>query len=443
MSELSARLDRLPFTRFHRRLLIVGGSGYLFDAMDVAIIGFVLPMVVAQWHLSGGEAGTIAGASAIGGIFGALLAGRLGDLFGRRSIMMWALAVYAIASFGSALAWGFAGFLVARIVAGIGTSAESAIVAPYLAEFAPARLRGRYTGSLTGFFAFGYLAAALLGWAVVPASENGWRIALAVTAAPIVLLLWWRRVLPESPRWLEQRGRLAEADAVVTGIERQAGIAPSAPSSAPAFHAEPPRSSWFHLFGHGIVRQTLVTLLLWASIGFCYYAFMTWIPSLLAKRGFGISRSFGFTIAIYAAQAPGYFSAAWLNDRIGRRAVIAGYLGLGAVAALILAGSASSAAIVGSSMLLSFAMNGAYAGLYTYTPELFPTMLRATAQGMAVAVSRIGAMVSPILVGLLYPELGFGGVFGAAVVILGVAALTALLFGGSTAGRSLDQAEQG
>jgi putative MFS transporter len=443
MSDISARLDRLGFTGFHKRLLLIGGLGYMFDAMDVAIIGFVLPIVTLQWHLSGAQAGLIAASSAMGGIIGALLAGRLGDIYGRRLIMMWALAIYTIASMISAFAWDSHFFLAARVIAGIGTSAESVIIAPFLAEFAPARFRGRYTGALTGFFSFGYIAAAVLGWALVPAGSDGWRWALALTAAPVFLLLWWRRSLPESPRWLERQGRHREADAIVSLIEAETTTRPSdGPIAAISAVSSPIlKGRVSDLLSKALRRRTLVALVLWGAIGFCYYAFMTWIPSLLVARGMSVVKSFGFSIAIYAAQAPGYFSAAWLNDKLGRKAVITLYLSLAACAASFLALGTSELQVLGASLALSFAMNGAYSGLYSYTPELFPTAVRATAQGIATATSRVGAMLSPILVGTLFPVVGFAGVFGTAVLVLAVGALTVLLFGPSTRGRSLGDIE--
>lgn len=439
MSDLAMRLDTMRFGKFHWRLLLIGGSGYMFDAMDVAIIGFVLPVVTQQWHLTGTEAGIVAGSGAIGGILGALAAGRLGDRFGRRVVMMWALAIYALATMISALAANFDQFLVARIVAGIGTSAESVIIAPFLSEFAPVRLRGRFTGALTGFFSFGFVAAAVLGWLVVPASDAGWRIALAITALPIVLLLWWRRGLPESPRWLERQGRHGEAFAVVSAIEEECGRDPAAkPSPVAQTSAGVPQAGFAALFRGDLLRRTVVAMVLWGVMGCCYYAFMTWIPGLLVARGLTLTKSFGFTIAIYAAQAPGYFSAAWANDVIGRRMVIVVYLALAAVGALVLANVGTPAGLLWASMALSFALNGTYAGLYSYTPELFPTALRATGQGLATAISRGGAMVSPIMVGALYPAVGFTGVFLAALCLLAVGAFVALVAGPVTDGVSLD-----
>ncbi|PSO09703.1 MULTISPECIES: MFS transporter [unclassified Sphingobium] len=440
MTDISHRLDTMRFGAFHRRLLVIGGSGYAFDAMDVAIIGFVLPIVTVQWGLSGTAAGVVAGSGAIGGILGALAAGRLGDVLGRRAIMMWALAIYCVATIASAFAFSFDLFLAARIIAGIGTSAESVIIAPFLAEFAPARLRGRYTGALTGFFSFGYIAAAVLGWLVVPMSDAGWRWALGITALPIVLLLWWRRSLPESPRWLEGRGRRAEAGAIVDAIEAECGRdevhVPVASNAVNARDGE--EVGVASLFRSPLLRSTIVALVLWGVMGCCYYAFMTWIPGLLVTRGLTLTKSFGFTIAIYGAQVPGYFSAAWANDRIGRRNVIAIYLGLGALGALFLSQVQTPTGLLWASVMLSFALNGVYAGLYSYTPELFPTAVRATAQGIATAASRVGAMVSPILVGALYPVLGFGGVFASALVLLATGALTVLLLGPGTNGVALD-----
>ena len=211
MVSIADRLERLPFARFHRRLLLLGGLGYSFDALDAAIVAFVLPALIAQWSLSGVQAGVLASATYAGYFVGAFVAGTAGDIVGRRRIMMYALVVYCAASLVSAFATSPRWFFAARMVAGVGIGAESAIIAPFLAEFVASSYRGRFIGALAGFFSFGFLAAALLGYLVVPAGPWGWRLAIGITAAPVVLLLWWRRALPESPRWLESQGRHAES----------------------------------------------------------------------------------------------------------------------------------------------------------------------------------------------------------------------------------------
>ena len=193
---ISARLDRIPFCRFHGRLLAMGGLGYVFDAMDVAIIAFILPVLKSQWSLSVMRVGVIGAAAAMGGIAGAWLGGLIGDVVGRRAVMMWALAIYCAATLASACTHSWQAFLFWRLLAGVGTSAESAIVAPFLSEFAGPTFRGRYIGTLVSTFSIGFVAAAILGYLVIPLGPQAWRYALLITALPIAMLLWWRRALP-------------------------------------------------------------------------------------------------------------------------------------------------------------------------------------------------------------------------------------------------------
>ena len=447
MTDLSSRIERLPFGRFHRQLLLMGGLGYTFDGLDLAVVSFVLPVLRPLWSLSSVQVGFLGSATYIGYFFGALFAGLLGDRIGRRAVMVWALVLYCAASLVSAFAGDWTFFLGCRIVAGMGTGAESAIVAPFLAEFVAARYRGRFTGSLAGFFSFGFFAAALLGYFAVPAAPGAWRWVLALTAAPVLLLLWWRRALPESPRWLAGVGRRVEAEAVVARMEedaRRAGHVLPAPAALPAVAAVlPPRASvagqLAALWRPGLARITAMSWIMWLSITFSYYAFFTWIPSLLVESGMTVTKSFGYSIAIFAAQIPGYFSAAWFNERIGRQATIASYMVLGGLSAVALALSHSDGTVTAAGVCLSFFMNGTYAGIYAYTPEIFPTAIRATGMGTASSIGRIGAIASPLLVGWLYPNFGFAGVFGATTVVLLAGALAVMLMGVSTRNRSLEE----
>jgi MFS transporter, putative metabolite:H+ symporter len=450
MSTVSARIERLPFARFHKRLLLMGGLGYTFDAMDAAVIAFILPVVRPLWTLSGGEVGVLGSANFVGFFFGALLAGALGDLIGRRAVMMYALLLYCAASLVSAGAQSWPSFFVARVVAGLGTGAESAIIAPYLAEFVARRWRGAFTGSLAGFFSFGFIAAALLGRFLVPASDEGWRVAQVITAAPVLMLLWWRRALPESPRWLESRGRAKEAAAVLDKIEAEfAATGHVLPPAIGEAGPTPPAAgslaqNFAALLAPRQARVTFMTWIMWLSITFSYYSFFVWIPSLLVESGMTLTKSFSYSLVIFCAQTPGYFSAAWLNERWGRQATVVVYLLLGGASAFGLAFARSNEAIMAAGVLLSFFMNGAYAGVYAYTAEVFPTAIRTTGAGLASAIGRLGAIVSPILVGsYLYPNFGFAGVYGVttAVLLAGAAAVT--LMGVPTLGRSLEEIAAG
>jgi MFS transporter, putative metabolite:H+ symporter len=449
MSMISARIERLPFARFHTHLLLMGGLGYTFDAMDAAVLAFILPVLRTAWNLSSVQIGVLGSSTYIGFLFGALLAGTLGDLIGRRAVMMSALALYCAASIVSAMVDSWSSFFVARIVAGMGTGAESAIIAPYLAEFVARRYRGSFTGALAGFFSFGFVAAALLGYFIVPAYDNGWRIVLVITAVPVVMLLWWRRALPESPRWLESRGREKEAEAVLDGIEarfaREGHVLPQpvVEATAPVGTAGTLLTNFAALLAGRQARITIMTWIMWLAITFSYYSFFVWIPGLLVQNGMSITKSFAYSIAIYCAQIPGYFSAAYFNERIGRQATIASYMVLGGVSALGLAFAQSDQHIMLAGILLSFFMNGTYAGVYAYTAEVFPTAVRTTGAGLASAIGRIGAIVSPILVGYLYPNFGFAGVFGLTTSVLLLGALTVVLMGVPTRGRSLEEIAAG
>jgi MFS transporter, putative metabolite:H+ symporter len=445
MSDVASRIERLPFSRFHWHLLLMGGLGYTFDGLDAAVVAFILPVLRAAWSLTSLQVGYLGSSTYIGFFFGAMFAGLLGDRIGRRAVMMWALVFYCLASIASAFAQDWPTFLGCRVLAGVGTGAESAIVAPFLSEFVASRYRGKFTGSLAGFFSFGFVGAALLGYFVVPIGPEAWRYVLALTATPILMLLWWRRSLPESPRWLVSVGRTSEAETVVSRMEdsvRRSGHILAAPAMAPTPPSLPGGGSFFsslaRLWVPGLRKITAMTWLMWLSITFSYYAFFTWIPSLLIESGMTITRSFAYSLAIYLAQIPGYFSAAWMNEKIGRQATIAGYMILGSISAVGLALSHTDSTVMLAGICLSFFMNGTYAGVYAYTPEVFPTEVRATGMGTASSIGRLGAIASPMLVGWLYPNFGFAGVFGTTTVVLLTGALAVIFMGIPTRNRSLE-----
>ncbi|KAA1002433.1 MFS transporter [Paraburkholderia panacisoli] len=451
MSAVAARLERLPISGFHRKLLLIGGLGYMFDGLDSSSLAFLLPVVSKLWHLTSAESGLVASSTYIGYFFGAFLSGVLADVIGRRRIMMSALAIYCAASLASAAANDWHTFFALRIVAGFGSGAETVVIAPFLAEFVPRRYRGIFCGALVGFMSFGYLGSSILGFTVVRNFDDGWRYLAVATSLPVVMLLWWRRTLPESPRWLESRGRRGEANHIVSDIEawfasRGIALTPVAslvaiPASAPATVNTGALHNVLTLWSPRLARTTAVSWLMWFSVAFAYYSFFSWIPSLLLKEGLTMTKSFGYSIAIYGAQIPGYFSAAWLNERIGRKGVVASYMLLGGVAAITLAFSHTGIQIMAAGIALSFFMNGAFAGVYAYTPEVFPTTVRATGTGSSSSFGRIGSVSAPILVGLVYPTLGFPGVFAMTTTVLLIGACVVFFLGIETRNRSLEDIE--
>jgi len=442
------RLERLPMTWVQVKLLIMGGLGNTFDSMDIAVLAFILPMVITRFGLTDSQSGVLGSSSMIGFLVGAFLAGTLGDQIGRRRVMLSALAFYSVATLFSAVSPSWKFLFWSRIVAGIGFGAESAIIAPFLSEFIQSKYRGRYIGSLSGFFSFGFVFAALLGYFVVPAGREGWRVVLVICALPIVLLLWWRRGISESPRWLIQQGRSDEAERVVRRMEeavarRIRGPLPpvesfSIPGGA-AHRSGSVLSNLAALWGPGMVRSTAMLWVLWFSITFSYYGFFTWIPTLLVKQGLTVTKSFGYSFIIYLAMVPGYYSAAFISEKLDRKWTIILYMIGGGIAALLMSGTRQESLITVFGFVLSFFMNGTYAGIYAYTPEVYPTAFRTTGMGVASSFGRLGGIAAPLIIGFAFARIGFGGIFVITTAVLLIGALVVGILGIRTTGKTLEQ----
>lgn len=433
-SPISQRLDKLPFTRKHARVLTGSGVGWALDAMDVGLISFILAALTAQWGITKGEAGWIASAGFIGMAIGASLGGLLADRLGRRHVFALTLLVYGVATGASALAGSVAVLIVLRVLVGLGLGAELPVASTYVGEFAPSRIRGRMIVILEAFWAVGWTASALIGYFVIPASDAGWRWAFAIGALPAVYAIVVRWRLPESPRWLATRGRLAEADRAVAEFEAAAGLAPlpakpaDGGDSAAATTAVVGRSAGARLaalWSSEFRLRTASLWIVWACVNFAYYGAFIWIPSILHANGFDLVKSFGFTLIITLAQLPGYAVAAWLIEVWGRRVTLAVFLAGSALSAFAFGNATTAGAIIAAGCALSFFNLGAWGALYAVTPEIYPTSLRGTGAGAAATVGRLAAIVAPLMVPVL---LDAGGstltfaVFGAFFAIACVAA---------------------
>lgn len=441
-SALISRMDRLRVNGAHWKLAMIGGLGLLFDGMDGSLVSYILPILREKWALDGLQSGLIGSSLLIGMLIGALTAGPISDRIGRRRVMMWALMLFTLATLVAAFSMNWQVFFVLRVLAGIGIGAESAVIPTYVAELIPAKRRGLFVGAVAGFLAFGYVLASLIGYFVVAQFDEGWRYGQIITAIPVLLVLWWRRAMPESPRWLLSRGEYDKAEQIVDGIERGVLIPVESKLSWKAQGdgtSKPARLIQHHeLLKRDLIGRTLLLWLMWMALTFSFFGFFTWIPSLLVDRGLTVTTSFSYVLLITIAQIPGYYGAAWLNEKIGRKTNIALFLAIGTAGAWLLSQSVDPWQVIASGALLSAGMNGTYAGLYAYTPEVYPTRLRATGMGMASAVGRIGGISAPIIIGVSQESLGFSGVF---VMIMSVLALTAVLvvvLGVSTKGRSLE-----
>jgi MFS transporter, putative metabolite:H+ symporter len=411
------RLDRLPFTREHGRLVVGSGLGWALDAMDVGLISFVMAALAVQWKLTPTELSWIGSIGFAGMALGATLGGLLADRFGRRQVFAVTLLVFGLATGAAALSWSVGALLVFRFLIGLGLGAELPVASTLVSEFAPARVRGRVVVLLEAFWAVGWTLAALIGYFVVPGSDDGWRWALALGAVPALYAVVVRRGLPESVRFLELRGRVDEAEDAVRRFERAAGVDPV--PSPPPEPATPPGPG--ALWAPGTRVRTAALWVVWFSINFAYYGAFIWLPTLLVANGFSLVRSFGYTLVITLAQLPGYAVAAFLIETWGRRATLATFLAGSALGAGLFAAADGDTAVLVTGMVLSFFNLGAWGALYAVTPEVYPTALRATGAGAAAGFGRLASIIAPLCVPRLLDLGGTGLVFGtfAAFFVLG------------------------
>jgi len=431
------RLDELPFTRRHGRLLVGSGLGWALDALDVGLLSFVIAQLAVVWSSDKGALAFVASAGFAGMAIGAAVGGSLSDRLGRKTVFALTLLVYGLATGLSALSWSVGALLVLRFVVGLGLGAELPVASTLVSEFSPRRIRGRVVVLLEAFWALGSIAAALVGYLVIPTSDDGWRWALLIGALPALYAVFVRLRMPESVRFLESRGRHDEAERTVRVFEEAAGVAQ--PAAVPRSAADPrridarpadaTRASAAALLRDGLRRRTVAIWVVWFMTNFSYYGAFVWLPTLLVEAGFPLVKSFEYTLLITLAQLPGYAASAWLIERWGRRGTLAVFLLGSAVAATAFgfgAVSGSATQIVVSGMFLSFFNLGAWGALYAVTPELYPTRLRGTGAGWAAGVGRIASIAAPLTVP---PLLVLGGtpvlfaVFGGVFVVAAVAAL--------------------
>ncbi|EML6323592.1 MFS transporter [Bacillus cereus] len=352
-----------------RKLLGIAGLGWLFDAMDVGMLSFVMVALQKDWGLSTQEMGWIGSINSIGMAVGALIFGILSDKIGRKSVFIITLLLFSIGSGLTALTTTLAMFLVLRFLIGMGLGGELPVASTLVSESVEAHERGKIVVLLESFWAGGWLIAALISYFIIP--KYGWEVAMVLSAVPALYALYLRWNLPDSPRFQKVEKR----PSVIENI----------------------KSVWSGEYR----KATIMLWILWFCVVFSYYGMFLWLPSVMVLKGFSLIKSFQYVLIMTLAQLPGYFTAAWFIERLGRKFVLVTYL-IGTACSAYLFGVADSLTVlIVAGMLLSFFNLGAWGALYAYTPEQYPTVIRGTGAGMAAAFGRIGGILGPLLVGYL------------------------------------------
>lgn len=439
---LPARMERLPLTWYQRRIFLIIATAWLFDSLDLAMMTFLLASISRDFALTPAQSGILGSASLAGMFFGAALAGMLADRFGRKVIFQSSMLVWGLASFMCGLSWSFKALLVFRFILGFGMAAEFPIAQSLVSEFIPARQRGKYIAMLEGFWPVGFILAGVL--AILLLAKIGWHGVFIIEGLPAIWVLIIRRRVPESPRWLAARGRFEEAQSTMQQVEAAVEASTGSPLPAPSLKEMPEESvskgfSLWDLFGPDYRRRTLMIWLLWFCVLLGYYSITTWMGKLLVDHGFSVQKSNNFVVIMAVFGLPGFYSAAWLVEKIGRKACVVLYLIMSAGAAYFYGQAASNFELIWRGALMQFFFYGMWSALYAYTPELFPTRARATACGTASALGRLGGLLGPVLVPPVIAWAGMPAVFLLAGAAFGIGALSVIVFGPETRGRVLEE----
>ncbi|PXW23907.1 MFS transporter [Paraburkholderia caballeronis] len=437
-ASIGARLDRLPLSGFHWRLLGLIAAGMYFDSFDIYIAGTVLAAMIHSGESTLSQNAMFVSVTFIGMMTGAWLSGWLGDRFGRRFCYQFNLGIYGFASIAGALAPSIDWLIFFRLVMGIGMGAEIVVGYGTLSEFIPASWRGRFGTVLNLIINTSLFLSTFLGWLIVP--QYGWRWMFAIAGCGALFVWFLRKSMPESPRWLAEHGRGEEALRIVERIETECGTTPAqAATPAPAPIAAGSEGRMADLFSRRLLARTITAVVVLVALFVVNYAFVSWIPTFLVKQGHSVSSSLGLTAVMFAGGPVGSLVAFFLAERLGRKwgIVLFSLVCAGFGVAYPFAQSATAIAALGFAITACIYVLSSFS-VATYVPELFPTGLRLRGSGLANTVGRGVSIFVPFAVAGAFTRFGIAGVLTLIVGTLLAQALIVGLLGTETRRRSLE-----
>ena len=442
VDRIVARIERLPTSWWQVKARIIVGTATFFDAFDALAIASVLPVVAPLWKLTQPQIGFLISAGFLGQLVGALLFGWLAEHHGRMTAMIWSIALFSMMSLVCAFAFDYWSLLVLRAIQGIGLGGEVPVAAVFISELAKAKGRGRFVLLYELVFPIGLVAASLVGLWVVP--RLGWQYMFAIGALPGLLALLLRRLLPESPRWLAVHGRHSEAEAAMAYIESETlkATGEPLPPVKPVVSTLEKPASLADLFGPLYMRRTLVVWVMWFCAYCVNYGLAIWLPTVYRTVfKLPLEQSLKYGLITQAVGLLGTLICALIIDHVGRRLWFAWSFAAAAVALAALAVyQAPTAEQVLTCMTIAyFFISSVNIGVYLYTPELYPTRVRALAVGAATAWLRFASIIGPTVVGTMIAS-GLPAVFLTFAAVAGIAAAITGLFAVETKGHVLEEA---
>ena len=440
-ADIVARIERLPITGWYVKARLTVGTATFFDAYDSLSIAYVLPVLVSLWQIQPGQIGLLLGAGNLGQLFGALTFGWVADRIGRLRALTFSILLFALGSFACIFATDFYSLFTLRTIEGIGLGGEVPVAAAYIGEMAKAKGRGFFFLAYEGIYSIGLFFAAIAGVYLVP--RYGWQSMFILGAVPAVIALVLRRMLPESARWLADRGRLAEANEVVTFLEEDTKRRGIALPPVPAIPVAPPeRAPWSELFAPHYLKRTFTVWALWFCAYYVSFGLGSWLPTLYRTVfKLDLSTSLSYALITNTVGLIGTFAVAFVVDKTGRRAwFVIAYIGCAAPLWILWYFGATSpeTLVLWASVSTFFAASNSNL-CYLYTAEIYPTRLRARGTATATAWLRLGSTIGPSAVGFILGSYGLNAVFSMFGIVALIGAIVAATFAIETRERVLEE----
>jgi putative MFS transporter len=405
----------------------------MLTALDVMLIGAVVRPIAVEWGLDIVVAGYLISIGFLGMFVGAIVFGRVSDIIGRRRTIIIVVILEAIFTALHGLAYDVYSMALLRFLAGIGLGAALPQPGIYISEYVPVKYRGRFLGIVETSWVYGALLSLLFPYLIIP--SYGWRAAFIVGLLPLIIIPLVYLYLPESIRYLMKRGRYSEIEEIL-----QSRNLISRDIKLESGEGRIVKYRVMDLFSSKYISRTFVLSVLWMALVYTYYAVFIWLPTIYATQfGMTIVKSLFWTIIITLFQVPGYYSAAFLLDRIGRKRVLVIYLVVSGLASLLLGLYLDPSWVFLWSAAISFFNLGAWAGLYTYTPELYPTEIRGVGSGFAASMGRIAGIIAPTLTAYLYTLSGLFGPYLVISLVHILAGIVVFVMGIETMGKTLEE----
>ncbi|MEE1801047.1 MFS transporter [Streptomyces sp. NPDC101062] len=437
------RLNRLPVFRFHKTTLLVVSFAYFFEFADINSFATTAPKLIHLWGVSVNQVAYVTSLSFVGMFFGSIIASGLADRWGRKKALTMTTVFFGVFSFVSVFAWDIVSLGVFRVLTSAGLSAMTVVAVIYVNEIYPAAFRGKYQAYAIVIGICGTPVTNLIASAVVPLSDWSWRL-VYLWGSVGLLFVFFARSLKESPRWLESRGRHAEADAILTELEAQATAEKGPlPEPAPPVDEEPAAKATLRLLlEKKYLAPTLLLTVVWVTQTIGFFGYSSWAPTLLAKEGFSVEKSV-FYVALTTVGAPlGSFLASLVTDRFERKWCLVAFGTIIAFCGLLYGLTFDPILIVVFGFLVNLFERGYTALGYAYSPEVFDTRSRSLGTGVSYGLGRLSNAAGPLIIAALYNSSGYQSVFYfiAGTWLFGAVALA--VFGPRTRAARLAQTEK-